>query len=495
MPEEEELMTQKLGIVSVPANFETLRTAVGPDRLSHVLLECPTDLLALKHAVAEVSTAGQGKLLFLLGRPGQGKTSLIESLAVFLADVVGTVLSPPPEFELPLGGLPAWIHRELPLAREKARGKLIVINLDGREIPTIDEVATKAAMGNLNALLRRNPGLLAVWPVNDEEFAKTAIARLTLAGGKSALAATPIHHLQGLPKSDWQRALNLLLAATSVSLADAAISADEAAALVIPEDTVGDFLRAVQKLVVARYDLGEIGAKLPFLSIVITSNDDIYDACRLLRRGNKFLVDPDKLLQFSRANVAEDWRRRGKENPRKGLPFITALFEVRLLNLSSSAVVNACAFGADAELKRRILKHYNAQVPANAKNSMRNSALARAFRDEDDVGLAKSNPTDPIRKAYREVQSLTNAKHRQINESIVKVLRDLGVQTPDLEFEYRPFGDDKSRELRCDAWFMGDERPEALEFTHRADGDATVAVVASYVLSKVQDYARDYGLV
>lgn len=488
-------MTKRLGIVSVPANFETLRSAVGPDRLSHVLLECPDDLRAMKQAVAEVTSAGQGKLLFLLGRPGQGKTSLVESLAVFLADVVGTVLSPPPDFELPLTDLPAWIHRELPLAKEKAKGKLIVVNLDGREIPTVDEVATKAAMGNLNALLRRNQSLLAIWPVNDEQFASTAIARLTLAGGKSALAATPIHKLKGLPKPEWDKALNLVLAATSVSLADAAVSQEEVTALAAPEDTLGDYLRAVQRLVVSRYDLGEIGAKLPFLSIVITSNDDIYDACRLLRRGSKFLVDPDKLLQFSRANVAEDWRKRGKDNPRKGLPFITALFEVRLLNLSSSAVVNACAFGPDDQLKKIILKHYNAKVRANAKNAMRNSALARAFRDEDDVGLARSNPSEPIKKAYREVQGLTNPKHRQINESIVRVLGDLGVSTPNLEFEFRPFGADNSRELRCDVWFASDERPEALEFTHRADGDATTAVIASYVLNKVQDYARDYGLV
>ena len=487
-------MTKNLGIVSIPANFETLRHAVGPDRLSHVLLECPDDLRAIKQVIAEVSTARQGKLAFLLGRPGQGKTSLIESLSVFLADVVGTVLSPPPEFQLPLADLPAWLHNELPLARERAAGKLIVVNLDGREIPTVDEVATQAAMGNLNALLRRTGSLLALWPVNDETFATSAIARLTLAGGKSALAATPIHRLVGLARADWHKALDLLLAATNVSLADAAMSPEEVRALEPPEETLGDFLRAVQRLVVARYDVGEIGAALPLLNVVITANDDIYDACRLLRRGNKFLVDPDKLLQFSRANVAEDWRSRGRDNPRKGLAFISALFEVRLLNLSSSAVVNACAFGDDAALRALVRKHYNAQVRANAKNAMRNSALARALQKQDDVGLARSNPSQPIQAAYKAVQRLTNPKHKAINSAITAVLADLGIQMPGLEFEYRPFGDDPDRELRCDVWFEPPDRPVALEFTHRADGDAGTAVIASYVLGKVQDYARDYGL-
>ena len=146
------------------------------------------------------------------------------------------------------------------------------------------------------------------------------------------------------------------------------------------------------------------------------------------------------------------------------------------------------------QLKRIVQKYYNAKVPANAKNSMRNSALARALRGEDDVGLAKSNPSSPIQQAYREVQALTNLKHRQINESLVKVLSDLGIRMPSLIFEHRPFGSDKTRELRCDTWFVPETRPEALEFTHRASGMRLLPVIASYVLSKVQDYTRDYGL-
>ncbi|MCB9879014.1 MAG: hypothetical protein H6835_15575 [Planctomycetes bacterium] len=488
-------MVKNLGIVQVPANLEALRKAVGTERLGQVLIECEPDLRALKQAIAEITSAGQSKLLFLLGRPGQGKTSLVESTATFLADVVGFVLTPPPDFELPLGGLPAWLSKQLPVAREKAGDRFVVINLDGREIPTTNEVETKAAMGNLNAFLRNQTNLLAVWPVNDEAFATTAIDRLTLAGGKSALMTQPIHRLVGLSADRYLAALKLVLAAMSVSLADAAVSDEEVSALVAPSKTVGDFLRAVQSLVVSRYDLGELGAKLPKIYIIVTSNDDTYDACRLLRRGSEFLVDPDKLLQFSRANVAEDWRRRGRENPRKGLPFIASLFEVRLLNVSSSAVVNACAFGGDADLPGLVRKHYNAKVATNAANSIRNSSLARALRGEDDVGLAKSNPTDPIRKAYRDIQKLTNPKHRAINESIVKAVQKCEVDLGKPDYEHLAFPGDSDRELRCDVWIERGDRPESLEFTHRADGDASVAVISSYVLGKIHDYARDFNLV
>lgn len=487
-------MTVDLGIVKIPASFESLRDAVGSTNLSNVLLECPDDLLAIKQAIAEVTSAGQGKLMFLFGKPGQGKTTVIESTSVFLADVVGSVLTPPAEYALPLSDLPTWLHKELPTVRKMARDKFVIVNLDGREIPTTNELQTQAAMGNLNALLRKQPNLLLVWPVNDRTFAEAAIARLTVAGGKSALVTAPIYNFKGVPKDRYMQVLDLILAATNVSLADAATSRQEAEDQISNTDRVGDFLREIQKIVVSKYDLGEIGAILPRLYIIFTANDDIYSDCRLLRRGSRFLVDPDKLLQFSRANVAEDWKRRGKENPRKGLQFISAIFETKLLNVSSSAVVNACAFGNDADLKVIVKKHYNAKVSTNAANALANSALARALRGDEDVGLAKSNPSEPIKNAYREIQDNTNAKHRPINESIVKVINQLNIQTPGLEFEYRPFGDDKTKELRVDVWCKRGDRPEALEFTHRADGEASTAVIASYVLGKIQDYARDYGL-
>lgn len=488
-------MSQRLGIVSIPASYEVLREAVGADRIGQVLIECANDLNDFKRYVAEVKTARQGKLLFLKGESGQGKTSFVESTAVFLADVVGGVITAPPEYELPLTDLMGWLTQELRRARRASRDRLIVVNLDGREIPVPDEAATQAAMGNLNSLLRSTPDVLMVWPVNQRDFAEQAIERLKAAGGESALLSTSIHVLKGLLKTQFFDVLRLVLDATNTRLEDAAISEDEARSLVDASQRIGEYLRQVQQLVVSRYDLGEIGAALPRLTVTFTSNDDTYSACRLLRRGTRFMVDADKLLQYSRANVADDWRRRGRRNPRTALPFVCALFEVQLLNLSSSAVVNACAFGPDEELRRLVRASYPAPVSSNAANSMRNSALARALQGQDDVGAAAANPSDAIRNAYSAIQRVTNRKHRQINEAILQVVQaQLGIPLPGLDFEHEVF-DASDLELRADAWCEPGDRPLALEFTHRRDGEATVAVMASYMLGKIQDYARDYGLI
>jgi len=239
-----------------------------------------------------VRSAGQGKLLFLLGQAGSGKTSLAESLPIYLSDMVATVLTPPPDYELPLTKLPGWLNAELRKVRSAAKNRIIVANLDGREIPPSDETATQAAMVNLNALLRRQANVLAAWPVNSESFAQSTIDRLTEAGGQSALATDRILRVTGLPQERFFDALQLILATLSLRLDDAAVSVDEAQDLVDRCTTVGEYLEEVHRLVTSRYDVSGLGTKLPRLYVSITSSADTTPSCRLLRRATSSLSIP-----------------------------------------------------------------------------------------------------------------------------------------------------------------------------------------------------------
>ena len=483
-------MSSKIGVVTVPTRYEGLLEAVGAQSLSQVLLESESDLVALKETLVEVKSAGQGKLLFLLGGTGVGKTTLAASCQIYLASHVSKVLTPPPDYELPLGELPAWLNRHVD-AKDRGRG-VVVVNLDGRELPAVDATARQAAMVNLNAYLRRTPNLLAVWPVVNQAFAEDLLRLLDEVGGKSAIARKPIHSVKGLPMERYIDALQLLLSATGTRLEDAAVTRQEAEELVDSAESIGDFMRAVHNLVVQRYDIGELGARLPRVSIVVTSNGDSSDACRMLRRGNKYLADPERLLQFSRANVADDWRKYGRRNARHGLPFIASLFELRLLNLTGSMVVNACAFSPDERLREAVRKHYPSPVKSNAANTINRSSLVRSLTDLEDVGPAGGASSPEVTAAYAAVQALSKEAHRSINEAIVAVLTgQLSLSLPDLEFEFQPH---QYESLQVDCWFSRGDRPETLEFTHRQAEELTPAAISSYALGKVRDYARDYGL-
>lgn len=486
-------MTNSLGIVKIPSRFEALRDAVGVERISQVLIEPTQDLLAMKQITAELRSSGQGKLVFLLGLTGAGKTSLAEALSIFMADAVSNVLTPPPDYSLSLDQLASWIANALNDPNISSKKGITVINLDGREMPVVNEAVTNGAMVNINALLRRTPSLLLVWPIIQRNFAEDAIRRLLILGGQSALARTPIYEVQGIDKSRYFDALKLLLDITSLKLQDAAISDEEARDIVAQSSTIGDYLTKIQSLVVDRYDLGELGVRLPKISICITSNVDTTPICRMLRRGSTFYADPDRILQFSRSNIAEDWRRRGKENPRRAFAFISSLFELKIVNASSSAVVNCCALSNDRELRKAIKKHYPNPVSSNAGNSLGKTSLYRSLANAEDVGKGNPAPSDPIKNAYAAIQALSATKHAEINRSIVDVLvSQLGLNLGELRFEHLPFAD---KGLRADVWFQRDMRPETIEFTHRDDQHSSEAVLSSYILAKMQDYARDYGLI
>lgn len=482
----------KIGVVSVPSRFEGLRDVVGPQAINRVLIETPSDLAVVREVAVEVTASAQAKLLFLLGTTGAGKTTLATCSQVHLAGLVSEVVTPPPDYDLSLADLPAWLNSNVPKAAME-RG-IVIVNLDGREMPAVDANARQAAMVNLNAYLRRTKNLLVLWPVINRSFAEEMVQLLRAVGGQSAIAAKQIHEVVGLDRARYFDALNLILNATGTRLEDAAVSRSEAEGLVGSASTIGEYLQRVHDLVVSRYDLGSVGATLPRISIVVTSNGDSAEACRMLRRSNSFLADPERVLQFSRANVADDWRRYGAANPKHGISFIASLFEVRLINLTASVVVNACAFSELQELQNIVRLHYPSPVKQNAGNGMKTSALFRSLNNEDDVGPAGAAASGAVTTAYAALQEKSKdaAFHVAINRAIVVVLTEqLKFDLPKLAFEYQPIAD---KELRADCWFQRGDRPEVLELTHRKSSDLSSATISSYILGKIRDYARDYNL-
>jgi hypothetical protein len=348
-------------------------------------------------------------------------------------------------------------------------------------------------MVNLNAYLRRNKNVLALWPVINKDYALALTDHLKAVGGHSALVRNPIHEVKGIAKERYLDVLLLILNSSGARLDDAAVTNADAEALIEEAMSIGDYLRRVHDLVVSRYDIGEVGRKLPRISIVVSSNGDSSEACRMLRRGNKYLADPERLLQFSRSNIADDWRRMGQRNSRHSLPFIASLFEVRLLNVTGSTVVNACAFAESTLLKETVRLHYPNPVKANAGTTMALSSLMRSLKSEEDVSPTGSSVSAVVSSAYAAIQKLSKANHRAINESLVKVITEqLKFTLPGLEFEYLPH---EREQLRVDTWFSRGDRPETLEFTHRQADELSPAVISSYTLSKLMDYARDYGLI
>lgn len=485
---------KNLGILEVPDRLEPLRDLVGADNLGNVLVRPHEDIEALKRAVVEVHGARQSKVLFLLGKGGSGKTSLATGCPLFLTDLLrAPAIDAPRDYVLPLPELVRWIAENVPTERDR----VVVVNVDGRENPAYSIDQIKGAVVNLNSFLRDNRNLLILWPVTAAGFAQTLVRGFDEVGGSSALASERIHSVVGIDQSRWLDVLELILNSTSTSLADAAVTREEVQALVHQEPTIGDFLAAVRRLVLARYDVGEVGKSLPRVTVVVSSLKDLRNPTRILQRTRDFLVDPERVLRNCRANIGDDWKRMAQSNAQHSFAFISSLLEVRLVHVSASAVVNACAQSSDQELADLVKKHYPKATPVNAANAMNSTSLVRSLKKQQDTGAGAARTSEEIASAYRAIQakSSDSAWHRKINQAIVEVLMHsrVGVELPDLEFEKEPLrGRDSTKLLRVDAWFEPGERPQTLELTHILKaGEATIA---KYVLEKTMAYARDYGL-
>lgn len=367
---------------------------------------------------------------------------------------------------------------------------MVVANLDLRETLPGDDRVTRDAMTNLNALLRAEEDLVVLWPAAQATFAEQLLPMLREVGGGSALGPEPLLRMRGLPQDRYFDALRLIVHTMGVDLADAAVTDDEVEEIIARSETIGDCLESVGNLVVKRYQLGELGLALPRLYIAVSSDVSTTDVCRQLCRGSHYWLDPDRTLRASGANVATDWRRLGAANAMHALPYIASLFEARLVSLSASAVVHACAQSTDSVLRDTVRAHVKRPISSNAQNAMASSALARALNGEEDVAQSASKPSEPVLAAYRALQRLSRDRHRQLNEAVVAQLaKQVVVPLGEPAYEYQPFAD---RGLRADAWVLRNDRPEALEFTYQLNlGEAKAA---SYVLGKLMDYARDYGL-
>lgn len=245
---------------SLPVRLEELVSALGPNRLSRVLLPQPSDLLGLEAAFAQANAVGQGKLIFLLGAPGSGKTSFLEGLGLFRPHLAVTTIAPPvfdfidipgPMFrgDVPVSvfgfkpgpQISRWFTEGLSYLASSTPSR--VMSLAGLEKGAGDQAVAEEVLVAVNAALRRTPGVLVVVPVVRESFAQIMAARLSGLGVNSSLANPSIHRLVGLDRKHYCEALRLLISALGMRWVDLEMSEEAIEAIAAEAPTVGDFLQ------------------------------------------------------------------------------------------------------------------------------------------------------------------------------------------------------------------------------------------------------------
>jgi energy-coupling factor transporter ATP-binding protein EcfA2 len=475
-------MTAMLKITALPARYEPLVGAFG-DKARMTFVPPDADLGVFKRFMVAAESARQGKLMFVSGGSGAGKSTFVHSLEIFLPDEIDRVVRLPQPHELPVEDIPRYV------AGLPAQAKFTVVNFDGREAPYFDEPQYQTFLGALNAILRTRKDLLIVWPVTDLQFAEKLVGLLKKAGGRSVFGPEEIHRLRGIPKEKYGQVLEKILQVANWRLDDAAVSSTEVDALIGEAERLGGFLDDLQALIAQRFDTGHMGVTFPTLVIAISSGDPkIRETCRSLRRADSFYIEASRLLMYTkRSNVAEWWGNRATDL-KAALPHVIALFNAQLVSMSASAVVHAVLQGKDADLKAMV-QGVRADS-GNAKRVIASSELCKFFAGEPvDNREYGSSVKDETFESFARIQQASEVKHRAINEALVNLAVSAGQPLQDLRFEAQLVTG-----LQTDATYKAGSSIIALECHHKAEAESSPNKVAIYVLEKLQEYAINYGL-
>ncbi len=468
----------------IPSRFEPLQETFG-EQVPTILVRVEKDLELFSRIGVTIQTARQGKLVFLYGEPGVGKSTAGYSLPIFLPDFYSSQIRVPPPWELPHEQIPTFIYKSVP---RQTKG-ITVVTIDRRETPDIDVQVFRSVLMQLNGMLRDRADLLLLWPVNDPDFANRAVATLQQFGGQSAFATEPIVALNGVPREQFRLVLERMLNVAGWDLSEAAVTWAEVDAIAADSPNVGTFLDRVQNLVSQRTNLKDKGVQLPTLVFAISSDGTIQQVCRGLRRADTFYIEANRLLMHTReSNIAQWWKAR-ENDPQSCLPYIVSMFQAQLVSLSPSSVVYAAGLFGTEKLKGLAV----GPVPnrGNARSAMKSTEFYKYFagrRDRQHWGGQRPSPK--TLEAYRRIQAVSKEDHKDINRAILTLALDAGLALENIQYEQQLTAGGLQTDVT--AQFGGVQ--VAIEFHHKAATECKESKIAVYVLEKLKAYAIDYRL-
>jgi len=187
-------------------SFEELQSRFPQDQVSMKLMEFIEPLPEFEGQINEIANgiSTGGKLLFLLGRPGTGKSTFIQSLSwrphlriQNLTHVDASLLN----VEQPLGSLFEKLQKigtEAILVKDKGPTCVVIDYLEN--LSDFDDSSIKGFFRKLNGLLRNNP-LLIIWPVTQKEDVDDMIGYAREVSGTLFFRSKEVINFSGPPES------------------------------------------------------------------------------------------------------------------------------------------------------------------------------------------------------------------------------------------------------------------------------------------------------
>jgi hypothetical protein len=473
-------------IQQLPSRYEPLVSMLG-ENAQTTFMRIEADLGAMARLLHQAQAAHQGKFQFIYSplKAGTGKTTFVQSLKIFLPDMIESVHKIDQQAEDVFRSILQY------LKNLKVNARANVVNLDGHESFIASDAEYRSFLVQLNTILRNRRDIIILWPTNDIKFAEKIVGILREVGGNSPFGQNPIYNLQGPQKGDFPKILEGILKVANWRLEDAALNWNQVAQITSGVSNIGEYLDKVQVAVTENFRIENIGFEPPKLFFVVSAGTEhIRDICRTLRRADSYYIDSARLQMYTRkSKIARWWDERNKDQ-KTSLPYIVSLFDAQLLSLSPSSVVHSVLM---ADLKD--FPGVAERVTKNAGNAGRVISSTEFFKfskgQEVDVKETKASTKSETLEAYEIIQERSKDRHKALNGSILRLAQQAGCGFTDIALE-QSYG--KVARVGVDAIANLNGEKCHLEFFHKSAGEAKENKIAIYILEKLREYAVGYGV-
>ena len=463
----------------VPDRFDDLRSQ-SEAALRGFVVPIEASLDYIDGRFSEMASSRRGALAILHGESGCGKSTFLDTLHLFRRGVKTN-----------------WVPRsqdiEKALAALEPTDSPRVIGLEGREaIGRVSPAALEAGLHAINAFVREPAGrnTLVVWPTNTDPLTEQLVALANDIGADALLGVgEPIKRFGGPDTAQFpsiaRRTIEMLNEGASFSALG--ISEQRTADLALEANTIGRYLGLIRRDMLANTNrvaglLKEEQVQL--WTVVIAGNDPEGDV-DALTRGSQSLVDIDKLVVSTGANVVSDLKERPEI-----MGLLGTSLEARIIWVEITTALAVIREYADEPLRVLMAAaELSTKRDKDAAERLGNSHLALLLRGQT-LGTRKRGPKarPNTKELFAKIAVISQSNDIALNRALANGLKQFGA-IEDFELE-KPLRGLKAR--KSDIYCERPDGPVRLEVMWREKtGRATIA---NYVLTKLSNYGGAIGL-
>lgn len=462
--------------VKIPDRYESLVRMPNGGELQSVVVPVSAGLDALDAASDDMSSAGRGAFMILLGASGSGKSTLLHTAHLFRPGVITIGVESDESLQAALDDLDPY------------SGSFRIVVIKGREaLADTTDAELQAELLAINSFIRRKDGenTLVVWPCNMRELGEKLQSLAGTIGGGALLGVhRGVFEYKGPSKGQYLTIATRTIEALNAgaSLVSLGIAERRAQDLADQAPTIGGFMQSLREEARRNQSALQSRAQDSFqLWTVVIAGNDPESEVSSLTRGANYSADIDKLLVSTEANVAQDLKRY----PEK-LGLLGASVGARILHVPFMTAMAVIRDFADDDLRQRLTAEgFPMTKDGKGEPRLRDGQLGGALQERQRGLHAPGRPPNEDRKQeFMKLMAIARTDDGALNKTFGRALQSSG-----LIKAFRPeasVGDTSSRnsDLLCDT----ESGAVRLEFMWRAK--TTSGEIAKYVLEKLRNYGK-----